>query len=259
MGNFCCVVCEWDDFVDDDDLTFQLQHNQRKKQLKDQQEALSFRNGKKIASLAPSIIEDPLLEDMCAMGELEFDGDAENMTKRDKEKMLHRLSIKPSTEKFFRNEQALSNYIENTIQSYGPIPVSNITNLGHNTSKISNQRSRLGGNVSKVSVRSCDSKLSTTGSRLNVTGSRLNVAQPTHNNYELGYKIARKRRNADNSPFDKCCSRLLYCCNIKINREVPEQSTNRRSRNDDEKPLNSNANPYLKLEKHLQQQRQKKR
>ena len=44
----------------------------------------SFRNGKKIASLAPSIIEDPLLEDMCAMGELEFDGDAENMTMRDK-------------------------------------------------------------------------------------------------------------------------------------------------------------------------------
>merc|ERR1711911_161124 len=84
MGNFFCVVCELDDFVDDDDRAFQRQHNQRKKQLKDQQEALSFRNGKKIASLAPSIIEDPLLEDMCAMGELEFDGDAENMTKRDK-------------------------------------------------------------------------------------------------------------------------------------------------------------------------------
>jgi len=63
------------------------------------------------------------------MGELEFDGDAENMTKRDKEKMLHRLSIKPSTEKFFRNEQALSTYIENTIQSYGAIPLSNISNL----------------------------------------------------------------------------------------------------------------------------------
>ena len=122
------------------------------------------------------------------------------------EKMLHRLSIKPSTEKFFRNEQALSTYIENTIQSYGAIPLSNISNLvmgfllfywdirkglsdvrtwtassgtnkspnkGHNTSKISNQRSRLGGNISKVSVRSCDSKLS-------------NAPQPNHNNYELG-------------------------------------------------------------------------
>ena len=124
------------------------------------------------------------------------------------EKMLHRLSIKPSTEKFFRNEQALSTYIENTIQSYGAIPLSTISNLvmgfspfyrdirvetgfigrpvwtasngthkspnkGHNTSKISNQRSRLGGNISKVSVRSCDSKLS-------------NAPQPNHNNYELG-------------------------------------------------------------------------
>ena len=43
--------------------------------------------------------------------------------------MLHRLSIKPSTEKFFRNEQALSTYIENTIQSYGAIPLSTISNL----------------------------------------------------------------------------------------------------------------------------------
>ena len=42
MGNFCCVVCELDDFVDDDDRAFQRQHNQRKKQLKDQQEALSY-------------------------------------------------------------------------------------------------------------------------------------------------------------------------------------------------------------------------
>ena len=43
--------------------------------------------------------------------------------------MLKRLSIKPSTEKFFRNEQALSTYIEHTIQSYGAIPISNISNL----------------------------------------------------------------------------------------------------------------------------------
>lgn len=42
MGNFFCVVCELDDFVDDDDRAFQRQHNQRKKQLKDQQEALSY-------------------------------------------------------------------------------------------------------------------------------------------------------------------------------------------------------------------------
>jgi len=233
MGNFCCVVCELDDFVDDDDRAFQRQHNQRKKQLKDQQEALSFRNGKKIASLAPSIIEDPLLEDMCALGDLEFDGDAENMTKRDKEKMLHRLSIKPSTEKFFRNEQALSTYIENTIQSYGAIPLSNISNLGHNTSKISNQRSRLGGNtLSKVSVRSCDSKLS-------------NAPQPNHNNYELGYKIARGRRNEQNSPFTFCWK----LCNIRINREkIPEQT----------KPVKNEGGTYLKLQTHLLEQRQKK-
>ena len=42
MGNFFCVVCELDDFVDDDDRAFQRQYNQRKKQLKDQQEALSY-------------------------------------------------------------------------------------------------------------------------------------------------------------------------------------------------------------------------
>merc|ERR1712137_194824 len=235
MGNFCCVVCELDDFVDDDDRAFQRQHNQRKKQLKDQQEALSFRNGKKIASLAPSIIEDPLLEDMCALGDLEFDGDAENMTKRDKEKMLHRLSIKPSTEKFFRNEQALSTYIENTIQSYGAIPLSNISNLGHNTSKISNQRSRLGGNISKVSVRSCDSKLS-------------NAPQPNHNNYELGYKIAQKRRHEQNSPF-ACFRKLLT---IRINREkIPEQTKQQTARSE-------NEGTYLKLQTHLLEQRQKK-
>jgi len=168
---------------------------------------------------------------MCAIGELEFDGDAENMTKRDKEKMLHRLSIKPSTEKFFRNEQVLSNYIENTIQSYGAIPVSNITNLGHNTSKISNQRSRLGGNVSKVSVRSCDSRLS-------MTGQQMNAQQQC--GYELGYKIARQRRNDQNSPFS--CFRNL----VRFNRE-PEQT----KRTDD-------TTTYLKLEKHLQQKRQMK-
>ena len=42
MGNFCCIVCELDDFVDDDDRAFQRQHNQRKKQLKEQQDVLSY-------------------------------------------------------------------------------------------------------------------------------------------------------------------------------------------------------------------------
>ena len=46
-------------------------------------------------------------------------------------------------------------------------PMLHSHNIGHNTSKISNQRSRLGGNVSKVSVRSCDSRLSMTGQQMN--------------------------------------------------------------------------------------------
>jgi len=151
------------------------------------------------------------------------------------EKMLHRLSIKPSTEKFFRNEQALSTYIENTIQSYGAIPLSTISNLGHNTSKISNQRSRLGGNISKVSVRSCDSKLS-------------NAPQPNHNNYELGYKIARNRRSEKDSPFT-CCYRGRLC-NIRINREKISEENPKSAKNE--------GGTYLKLQTHLLEQRQKK-
>lgn len=59
-----------------------------------------------------SIQEDSILEDMCELAEVEFDGDPETMSAKDKSKLLKRLSKNPQTEQYFKSERALSHFIE---------------------------------------------------------------------------------------------------------------------------------------------------
>merc|ERR1712106_380486 len=103
MGNFCCIVCEWDDFIDDgnDGNTRQGTKTQ----------TTNLHRSNKVAHKA--IEEDPLLEDMCEIAGMEADRDAERITERDKQKLLSKLSTNQATEKYFRNEQAFSNFVDN--------------------------------------------------------------------------------------------------------------------------------------------------
>jgi len=63
-------------------------------------------------SWTSSIAEDALLEDMCQLADMEFDGDATSMTDRAKSKMLKRLSKAPQTENLFKSERALSEFVQ---------------------------------------------------------------------------------------------------------------------------------------------------
>ena len=65
----------------------------------------------RIDSWTNSIQEDSLLEDMCQMADIEFDGDATHMTDKAKSKMLKRLSRAPQTENLFKSERALSEFV----------------------------------------------------------------------------------------------------------------------------------------------------
>jgi len=58
----------------------------------------------RIDSWTNSIQEDSLLEDMCQLADIEYDGDATHMTDRAKNKMLKRLSRAPQTENLFKSE-----------------------------------------------------------------------------------------------------------------------------------------------------------
>jgi len=76
-----------------------------------EQSVLTASNSNKVAHKA--IEEDPLLEDMCEIAGMEADRDAERITERDKQKLLSKLSTNQATEKYFRNEQAFSNFVDN--------------------------------------------------------------------------------------------------------------------------------------------------
>ena len=65
----------------------------------------------RIDSWTNSIQEDSLLEDMCQLADIEFDGDATHMTDKAKSKMLKRLSRAPQTENLFKSERALSEFV----------------------------------------------------------------------------------------------------------------------------------------------------
>ena len=67
MGNLCCIVCEWDDFIEDDPKSARYSKtNQKTNNV--------IRNRGKVAHKA--IEEDPVLEDMCEIAGLEADRDA---------------------------------------------------------------------------------------------------------------------------------------------------------------------------------------
>lgn len=64
-------------------------------------------------SNAFSIKEDALLEDMCELADIEYEGDPTKMSRNDKSKMLKRLSKAPQTEGYFKSERALTQFYEN--------------------------------------------------------------------------------------------------------------------------------------------------
>ena len=73
MGNTCCIICEWDDFIEDESV---LRHNKNRTSLA--ANSLGYRNTK----VAHHVIEeDPLLEDMCEIAGLEAEkGAGKNLT-----------------------------------------------------------------------------------------------------------------------------------------------------------------------------------
>lgn len=60
--------------------------------------------------------EDALLEDMCAMTDIEYDKDPLRMTKADKLDMMKTFSKKEQTKEFFESERAFSNFIQKQIK-----------------------------------------------------------------------------------------------------------------------------------------------
>jgi len=60
-----------------------------------------------------AIKEDALLEDMCELADIEYEGDPTKMNKTDKTKMLKRLSKAPKTEGYFKSDKALNQFYEN--------------------------------------------------------------------------------------------------------------------------------------------------
>lgn len=63
MGNTCCIILEWDDFIEDESV---LRHNKHR--------TSTARNnfGARSTKVAHHVIEeDPLLEDMCELAGIE--------------------------------------------------------------------------------------------------------------------------------------------------------------------------------------------
>ena len=65
MGNVFCIVCEWDDFIEDEPKSGRYSKTNQK---------AAIRSRGKVAHKA--IEEDPVLEDMCEIAGLEADRDA---------------------------------------------------------------------------------------------------------------------------------------------------------------------------------------
>lgn len=119
----------------------------------------------RIDSWTNSIQEDSLLEDMCQLADIEYDGDATHMTDRAKNKMLKRLSRAPQTENLFKSERALSEFVQrqqlglpgqkgqsrNTHLGFYQLGIdsrmssfgSRMTNLGVSQSALGNSQSRI--------------------------------------------------------------------------------------------------------------------
>jgi len=124
---------------------------------------------------------------MCEMAEVEFDGDPESMTLKDKSKLLKRLSKNPQTEQYFRNERALSEFIETKLQITIP-ELERKTHLGIFRDKSGVGRSTQGCSKSRMSLGAgIDSRIS-------------NVHNKTLSKVSLTQQHSRVSNTVPNSP-----------------------------------------------------------
>jgi len=115
----------------------------------------------RIDSWTNSIQEDSLLEDMCQMADIEFDGDATHMTDKAKSKMLKRLSRAPQTENLFKSERALSEFVARQQLGLPGQKQSRHTHLGIHQLGIDSRLSSYGSRMSNMGMGSHNSRMST--------------------------------------------------------------------------------------------------
>merc|ERR1712147_438176 len=154
--------------------------------------------------------EDPLLEDMCEIAGLEADRDAERITQRDKQKLLSKLSTNQATEKYFRNEQAFSNFVDNqqtmaqgqrfhstlhttdTMRSgYSQLSVNKQRSTYGMSGRMSSQHSRMSTRQSNMSMGRGISRISNQGSNSSFGGTH---EKRVSHAYEMGMELARQRQ-----------------------------------------------------------------
>ena len=146
-------------------------------------------------------MEDALLEDMCEIGGLEFDGDPEEMSEKDKMEMVKRLSKLPETEHIFKNEKTFANFVDHQLQQSGPglsnALTPNFDKLGVNILPPSRK-------VSNVSMRSRISNIS----HMSVVSTNPSESLHSHSKrtstYEMGYKVA-KDQTIESNDYGCCC------------------------------------------------------
>jgi hypothetical protein len=149
MGWLCCL-----------DLSFEFNSDT---DLRRDRHRLSnrFSHGNRINSGAQSIVEDVLLEDMCEIADIEYEGDPTQMNIKDKNKMLTRLSKNPQTEQYFRDEKALSQFFDNRVTLELPV-LNKMTAKNESFSRVSlgidsrleSRYSKISRNASRISAQS---------------------------------------------------------------------------------------------------------
>ena len=107
MGFFCC----YDIVIDDDDEVY-IKQKRQEQNLRTSRH-MRRHGPSRISTRDFSIKEDALLEDMCELADIEYEGDATKMSNMEKSNMLKRLSKQPQTESYFKSERALSEFYEN--------------------------------------------------------------------------------------------------------------------------------------------------
>lgn len=112
----------------------------------------------RIDSWTNSIQEDSLLEDMCQLADIEFDGDATHMTDKAKSKMLKRLSRAPQTENLFKSERALSEFVQRQQLGLPGQKQSRHTHLGIYQLGIDSRISSYGSRMSQLGINSGNSQ-----------------------------------------------------------------------------------------------------
>jgi len=193
-------VCEWDDFIDDGNNT----GNSRQSN----QPTTNLHRSNKVAHKA--IEEDPLLEDMCEIAGMEADRDAERITQRDKQKLLSKLSVNQATEKYFRNEQAFSNFVDNQQtmaqgqRFHSTLHTTDTMRSGYSQLSVNKQRSTYGAmsrhsNQSRMSTRQSNMSMGRGHSRISQQGSNSSFTREKRvsNAYDMGMELARQRESGE--------------------------------------------------------------